>query len=65
MFCNSFSFQYIKLLFRVLFISVCNQIIDYFSYHNLLQVDVIWFKYCPYLMSLILLTTITLFEFNE
>jgi hypothetical protein len=49
-----FSFQYIILLFQVLFISICNQIIDYFRYQNLLQVDVMPFKLCPYLMSLIL-----------
>jgi hypothetical protein len=56
-----FSFQYIILLFQVLFISICNQIIDYFRYQNLLQVDVMRFKLCPYLMSLILHTTIILF----
>jgi hypothetical protein len=39
-----FSFQYIILLFQVLFISICNQIIDYFRYQNLLQVDVMRFK---------------------
>jgi hypothetical protein len=44
---------------------ICNQIIDYFSYHNLLQVDVIWFMCFPYLMYLILRAAITLFEFNE
>jgi hypothetical protein len=52
--CNSFSFQYIKLLFQVFFISVCNQLSTTLAIVNSLQVDVIWFMFYPYLISLIL-----------
>jgi hypothetical protein len=52
--CNSFRFQYIKLLFQG-FIHISLQlIIDYFSYHNSLQVDVTWFMCYSYLISPIL-----------
>ena len=36
--------QFILLLFKFLCILICNQIIDYFRYQDLLQVDAIWFK---------------------